>query len=532
MKILAPIVGVASWLVAAACSGDAAADRAIGALVPKDAVVFVRLSSLDDLVAAARECAAPFGAPPELISADQLLSQLGPMAGDTTWVDRRRPLAFVLVAPRAVQPSPVLFVPARDAAKYAASLAAAGMPATAHEGYVALPLAGKYEKPTSPSAWCEAMPDGLVAARVDIAKAAANLGTVIGGGLMAFKAMLGQLPIDGSGVDSKAVADLYISAAQAVLRGGERFELTADVAGGQVALKARLVAKPGSDLDGWSSPPVDLASCAAVLTGRGALDLVAAFDWKTLWPRLEPALDALLDLYPPDVRAVVRRMMQGYHGLYDTIGPVMAAAASFSSDGRIGVLGHLEPPDPSACFAAIDGLVGESWLAAAGISIASHASDGAAGAAVRDYRVAVDPERLPRPAASTEWDLVDRMLSKDGMPVRFASKDRRVVFGLGHCTGEVAASLGASGGSWPKALRPALAYVSDCNPMFAERIDVAAVSRSMAAANPLLGGMLALPADAAADVVVALGIRGAEWRAMLGIDLAGFAELVAPSRRR
>jgi hypothetical protein len=533
MKILVPVGCVAVWVVSAGCgSGSAAADRAIAALVPRDAVVFVRLSSLDDLVAAARACAEPFGAPAELLSADQVLSQLGPMAGDTALIDRRRPLAFALVAPRAVPPSPVLFVPARDAAKYAASLAAVGTQPTVQEGYVALPLAGKYEKPAAPSPFCEAMPDGLVAVRIDVAKAAANLGTVIGGGLMAFKSMLGQLPVDASGVDPAAVADLYISAAQAILRGGETFELTADVAGGQVALKSRLVAKPGSELDGWSSPPVDVAPCAAVLTGRGAIDLVAAFDWKALRPQLEPALDALLDLYPPDVRAAMRSMMQGYEGLYDTIGPVVAAAASFAPDGRIGVLGQLAPPDPSAWLTAIDGLVGQPWLAAAGITIAPQASGGATGAAVRDFRVTVDPQRLARSTTSSGWDLVGKMLGADGVPVRFAAKDRRVAFGLGPRTGDVVASLGADGGAWPKALRPALAFVRDCNPMFAERIDVAALSSYMAAMNPLLAGMLAPPAGAAADIVAALGIRGAEWRAMLSIDLAGFAELVAPARRR
>jgi len=549
---LAPILAGMKALPAASFSllllmigcrgGNEAAERAIAALVPGDAVVFVRLLSIDDLVDTARTSATPFGVPTELIGAEPMLARLGPMGGDTTYVDKKRPIAFALVAPRAVQPTPLVFVPVTDAAKYVASLQGSGMQTFTDGGYVVLPLAGKYEKPAQPSALAANLPAELVVARVDVAKAAQNLGTVIGAGLTAFKAMLSQVDQGNAGVDGAAVADLYIEAAKALLASGQSLELAADAPHGKLAVSARMQMKSGSDLDGWGSAPVDLASFAGKLSPRSAANVVMVADWKALWPRFESMLDAIYDLYPPQGRAAMREMMHGYRELYEAMGPVLVADVDIDGKG-LGMTVHMTPAAAESMFSLFATMARSPQLATFGAEFVPGESGEVDGARFQDHRLRLDFVKfasaisavpVPDSERGEAQAAIERVLGMDGLLMRLAAKGGSAAIGVGHRAADTVAALGKSGGSWPASMRAAMAAVGDCNPMVVECIDFMALFRGMQEWLPGIvpPGLPQFPAGTSADFVIAAGIRGAEWRAHFAMDLVGFGKAMQAASGR
>ncbi len=542
MKVL-PAASFSLLLLMIGCrGGDEAAERAIAALVPADAAVFVRLLSIDDLVDTARTGATPFGVPTELIGADPMLATIGPMGGDTTYVDKKRPIAFALVAPRAVQPIPLVFVPVTDAAKYVASLQGSGIQTFVDGGYVVLPLSGKYEKPAQPSALATNLPAELVVARVDVAKAAQNLGTVIGAGFLAFKTMVSQAETGNAGVDGAAVADLYIEAAKALLASGQSFELAADAPNGKLAVSARMQMKPGSDLDGWGSAPVDLAPFAGKLSPRSAANVVMVADWKALWPRFESMLEPLFDIYPQQGRTAMREMMRGYRELYEAMGPVLAADVDVDAKG-LGMTAHMTPTAAESMFSLFATMTQSSQLATFGVAFTPGETGEVDGARFQDHRLRVDFLKfasaisavpVPESERGKAEDAIARMLGKDGLQMRLAAKGGSAAIGVGHRAADTVAALGRSGGSWPTSMRAAMAAVGDCNPMFVECIDFLAMFRGMQEWIPEMvpPGFPQFSAGTSADFVIAAGIRGAEWRGHFEMDLVGFGEAVRASSRR
>jgi hypothetical protein len=535
-------VSLSFVLVAAACGdkdagrGETASARAAAALVPPDTVAYARFASLDDLVATARKAVSAFGGDASDVDRDELLANLGGMAGDTTQIDAGRAIGVALVAAKATRPAAVVLVPVKDGAKYAASLRANGIEAVIDGGYAVLALGGEYKKPATPSPLANGMPAGLVAVRIDVAKASANLGVMINSGLDVFERQAANEMRRGagaSGVDPEVIAELYADFAKTLLASGSTIDLVVDEADGRASVTATYTAKPGSALDGWSAPPVDLSSFAGKLAGSNAIDVVAVADWARLLPKLEPMMTALLDIYPPAMRETMQGLLQAYPKVYERLGPVIVGGVDFAGGMRVDV--HVAPPDAKALLAEVDALVKRPELAGLGMTISAGAASDDGGVAVRDYELRFDPSRLGS-AAGAEVDderakemakqmtaVFQAMFGSDGVPVRIALADGRGAISVGKSRGDVAKALAPATGTWPAPMQRAMASVSGCNPMFVERFDFAAILRGMSAFAPASerGAIPAPPAGAKADVVVGGGVRGAEWRAFLFLDLAG-----------
>lgn len=527
------------FLFAPACGGGTSTtddDRALAALVPAHTVAWLRVASLEALTAPAREVAAAVGEDATPLSADRLLAQLGGLAGDTQWIDLRRPFAIALCAPKATPPTPVFLVPATDPAKYAASLQGRGLTPVVDGGYVVITMGGKYGKPAAPSQLADGLPVGVLSLRVDVEKVAANLGVPIGAALTAFKAvMAGEMQRANSGIDGEAIADLYVDAVRAVLASTSRLDVSADYGDGRLQFLGSMMAKAGSDMDGWSSAPVDLSTFEGRPSGKGSLELVMAADWAKLWPRLEALTMALFDACPEPVRKPMRDLMAGYLQAYESAGPVLAADGDlFGEDGMHLVL-HAAPPDSKVFLSTLETLMARPELEQVGAKITSVGSADVEGATARDYLMKFDVDKLlGEPAGNAAAQpqaaaVFQRMFGSDGLPLRIAAKGGRAVMTVGKPRQDVASSFAVTGGSWSAATRLALQQVADCNPLLVERLDMAALMGGMAkimAAGATTRPMPELPAGSSADFVMSMGIRGSEWRFGLAFDVVGFSKMM------
>jgi hypothetical protein len=531
-------------MLLAACGSESARDgesasmRAIAGRVPADTVVYARIASLDALVASAGTAVKAFGGDAGTVGRERLLALLGPMAGDTTQIDGSRAIGVALVAAKATRPAPVLFVPVQDGEKYAASLRASGLEPVVDGDYVVVSLGGKYTKPATPSPIATALPPGLLAARIDVALAAANLGVMIQSGLDVAKRELGRQTSQRAGeqgLDGEVLAELYVNFAKSLLTNGTTLDLVVDDAGGVASLVATYTAKAGSELDGWSSPPVDVSSFAGKLTGSAAIDVVAVADWTKLWPRVESIANALFDAYPPAMRRSFQDIMKSYPQLYASIGPVLVGQLDVAETVRVDL--HMAPPDAKAMLAEFDAFAKRPELANLGVMLREAAPADGGAIATRAWTVKLDPDRLAGGAmgdagsqamAQQMSEVVRSLFGDEGLPAQLAATDGRGVFQVGKPTVDTTRALAPASGAWPAAIRPALRVVEGCNPLFVERIDYAAMMRGFLAAMPSVAasGMPKPPADARADVTVGIGVRGAEWRAVLGVDLAGFGAMV------
>lgn len=529
-----------SFVAGAACNGqgpgavDSPSTRAIAALVPADAVAYARIASLDALLATARSAAGAMGAPSTALTREQLLGQLGGMLGDTSLLDGSRTIGVALVAPRGVRPTPVVFLPVTDGAKYAASLKANGLEPVVEGDYVAIPFGGKYGKPTTPSALGTAKTAGLIEVRVDVAKASDNLGVVINSGLDVMRReMAKELSAAGSGIDGEAMVDLYVNGVKAMLAAGATLDLVITETKGILTATASCTAKPGSALDGWSSPPVDLSEFSGALTDKACVDVVATADWSKLWSKMEPMMDALFDIYPPALRKTFQSLMQTYQAVYAMMGPVMVGGLEVAEGMRMDV--HIAPPKGKAMLTELDTLVQRKELADIGVQVTADAA--ASGEGSRAWKVTFDPSRMvgvpadddrSKAVAAEMATMFQKLFGADALPVRAEIRDGRGVIGVGKPLAAAAKPGATAAGAWPARLQPALTALAGCNPMFVERIDFAAMMRGM---GPLMASGRGTPppmppADAKADMVFGGGVRGAEWRLFFSIDLVGFGAMV------
>lgn len=536
----------ASFVAAAACGGKSSVDRDLAGLIPADTVAVARIASIDELERHARDVATAAGESTEQIDAGMWLQQLGGLAGNTELIDRRRPIAFAMSLPRGGQPAPVVLVPTTDGTAYAASLPPLGAQPVVAGGYVAVPLGGKYTKPAAPSTAMDGLPDGLLAVRADLEKITTAFGAPISMALTSSqKMMASQLEKENVGVDGEALAELYVGMARALLEAAKQVELTFDYRDGRLDAFAALTVKPGSDLDGWSSAPVDLSALAGRMSGKGAIEVVVVGDWQKLAPRYEALMAMLLDLYPPKERDLMRTLMGAWPGAYGAMGQALAMEGGLFGEGGIDVVMQMSPPDAAAMAKALDATFSHDALGKLGVSIETKGTAGKDGAVVHDYAVKVDASRLAalaggEPARAARFDgeaVLRAMFGGDELPMRYAGKGNAAMVAIGKASesAEALASLRRSDGAFSQPVQTALARVADCNPLLIERLDIAAIMSSMARLAREMGGPSGMPAPAAgltADIVVSGGIRGNEWRAGFAMDVTGFARLIRSTMPR
>lgn len=523
-------------LLAVACGGDPSTDdRALAALVPENAVAYLRVASIDELTAPARDVMTAAGQDAKQADSARLLAQIGSFAGDTKYIERGRPFAVALSAPKATPPTVLFLVPTSDAAKYAASLTASGLEGVADGSYVVVPLGGKYEKPKATNqlaAKVAAAKPALLSMRVDAAAVATNLGVPIGAALTAAQAaMAKQMAAANTAIDGKAVAETYVNALRTVLASAETLDVRADYRDGQLQFTGSLTAKPGSAMDGFGAAPFDLSKVEGWMTGKKPFEILFVADWAKLWPRFEAMMDALFDLYPPAMRESMRSLMGGYLAVYEKMGPVLAAEGDLFDTKGLAFVAHVMPTDVKALVPLMETMMAKPEIAQLGATLTKVGGSDTDGTTVREYLAKFDFAKLfanmGNGTDKTVATFVEKLFGKDGTPMRFAAKSDHAVMAFGPPREDVAALLATNRGTWSPHARAALRHVGDCNPMAYERIDVAAMMRLM---QELVGGAggrtRTVPADLSASIGVWGGVRDREWRFGAAFDLAGFGKVI------
>jgi hypothetical protein len=115
------------------------------------------------------------------------------------------------------------------------------------------------------------------------------------------------------------------------------------------------------------------------------------------------------------------------------------------------------------------------------------------------------------------------------IPLRIATKNGRAVIAIGaQQDAATMAALDDAARPWSKPVQEALARVADCNPFVVQRVDFGALLVAFSRFAHRLDEtqpMPEYPAGATAAFVFALGIRDAEWRGGVSIDVTGGAQL-------
>jgi hypothetical protein len=324
-------------------------------------------------------------------------------------------------------------------------------------------------------------------------------------------------------------------AARALLASTSAMDLGFDYRDGRLLCAASLTAKAGSDMDGWSSAPIDLSTLSGRLSGKGSIELLMAADWARLWPRMETMLAALYELYPAPARDAMRTLMTSYGPVYEIAGPIVAAEGDVLGDDGMHLVMQMAPRDAKSFLSAIETVMARPECAQIGARFTKVASPDADGAIVREYLLQYDPAKMLGEQASGAQAqkqmtaVVKAMFGGGGMPMRFAAKDGRAVVTLGKPKEDVASSLAGNRGGWSPLTGEALRQVGDCNPMLIERIDMGALMSGMARMMPAGAAgkpMPKVPAGSSADFVFRAGIRDREWRFGLAIDVIGFSKMM------
>jgi hypothetical protein len=304
-------------------------------------------------------------------------------------------------------------------------------------------------------------------------------------------------------------------------------------------LFATLQVKPGSDMDDWSSAPLNTA-LAGPPTGKGTLEFLMAADWQKLWPRVTALIDRFAEVYPKETGDVLRRLGADYAPLYAALGPCLALEGDvFAADAMSMTLG-VSATDATALRKEVDALLGKEHFAKVGITIAEPRTTETAGATITDRQLAIDFGKLASALNLTltgmggisSEQLLQVVFGGPRIPLRVATKSDRGVFVLGkQQDAAIFAALDGKARSWSKPVQDALARVADCNPLLVERIDAVAVMAAFARVARQLDETLPipeLPAGASGNFVVSGGIRGAEWRAGIAFDFAGLVKFLKP----
>lgn len=512
-------------------------------LVPEHTAAILRFASLDSLNRHATELAASVGDTGEEVDARDLLQMLpGQLLGDPRLIDSQKPIVLAITAKRATPPGITALVPTTDTSAYAKSLPAP--PAESQGNYVAVSLFGKYEVASKPSPLLARLSPATLSMAGNVTAFAKHYKVLIDSGLELLAGqMTREMERSNPEMDAEAVADLYLALIHTILESGDSLDLSIDYRDGQLDIATKLGALPGSDLAGWSSPPIDPAPLARGMTGTGSIEVLFQADMEKLEPRYDAMIDTLLDVYPEETRTAMRHLMTSYKDVYGMIGSGMAMEGDVFADGGMRMTAQMMPEDPAALVAKMTAMFANDAMGTLGITSQAPQSSEDGDRKFCDFALTIDANKMlaatgqgaTEPGEATEQQertasIAKAMLGGSAIPIRTAHEQGRLVMALGGDSKQAASdALAATTGSWSPAVQSALRQVEGCNPLVVERIDYAAmmsgVARLMKQASPDMPA-LNIPTDSSANIVVFGGIQGDEWLAGASVDIAGLGRMI------
>lgn len=541
MKMLLPLalflVAPLALLVLAGGGGDdadfAQANADIAQLVPDNCGALIRLRSLDAVTDELDDLGRSVGFGP---SADlrSMLYMLDGMAGDTDLIASDRPIALAVALKRATPPSPILIVPTTDADAYQKTLPASSVAPARAGDYVAVPMGRHYERSTDGAALMAKLPEATLAVHGDIEELTEGFGAVIGLGLSTFeKAMSAAIAESEEDLDGEAIAELYVGVARAVLSSGDTMELGVDIVDGLMKLDVAMVAKPDSEMSGWSAPAADLSGCTGGFDAEGSLEALFVADWKSFWPRYEVLLDGLATMYPPEQAEAMIEISSGYKKVFQSLGPVTAVSGSLFGEQGVDVLMNMRSSDAEGVAAGMSAAMQSGLYDQLGIRFTADEPIEADGVQVTNSALSLDWDKFAALGGQIDSDapraMVEAMFGSDRLPMTVAAKGERVTLAVGQDAPALAPrTVDADGGAWSPEMQAAIERLGRCNPLLIERVDMGEL---MGMAARSMGGP-APPGDLSADVLFYAGIEADTWRLGMTIDFAGMMKMMAGTRPR
>lgn len=530
VSILAVFVTCAA---ASATPGDPAR------LVSRDAVAYVQATSITALESSLRSIVGAIDAE-QAQAIDIRAMLLADFGGDVApdLIDVTKPIGFaVALSPQTMQPVLTMIVPARSADELVKALAASHQPGTVETDgeYVAwhssAPAAPALA--SEPNPFAKGLPKGVLAARIDLAKVIQIYRPMIDAGLdqleQALSATADAMPEQA--IDFEAVFSMYLDGASSILDSAERFELALDMQGSRADLASWLSVAKGSVMDGWSSKePTGVEKFAYLADPRAAYSAVIGLDLAAFLVKAKPMIDAMLQIYPEPVRA----LMAGYMKSADAVAKMIGRAQVMSGDlvnGEMRMTYAIATPDPAALIAEYDRMMKLPEVAAAGMQLEGPKDAEVAGKRVKQYRMKVSADALAKmtgtgtgPEAEAVQKTLQTMYGKDGLSVTLFGGNGLVAMVMGGDDAYLAAALARASGApaaVPASMTASVAALAGQSPCMLARFDVGAITNAMQMMGTLLDGAPA-PAPArpmpAFPIEIRSGIAGVVWSGGVSLD--------------
>jgi hypothetical protein len=337
-------------------------DADFARLVPADAVLVVRLTSVEELLPAVERMRAALAPAAKSWTPHDLLAALD-IPASASLIDPKAPLGFALaVSPERRVATPAFILGSPDPEALVASL---GPPwrerAKVAGGYVGVALAGNYATGEGAAALLEGLPSGLLVARVDIQGLIEAYRPLIDLGLMQGESMLAT-PQGPGPLDVRNFMQSLFELALDFLDSAMRLDVALDVRGSRAKLAASLLTREGSALACWGrSEDVDFEFLARRLDPDAAIQFLSTFNTSGYASQVLDVYRAILDFGLASGKVTARLHEAGAAALEvlkEVQGDLGPTALSSFDIGNTGVRGSFQyaSPSPQVLVERLDGL--------------------------------------------------------------------------------------------------------------------------------------------------------------------------------
>lgn len=522
-------------LLTTSCGGGpevAAADAQIAKLLPDSTVAVMRIASLDQLNKHKRTITEDLGEADDGLGARDALAMAG-LPGDPRLIDSNLPIVMAVTSKRATPPTVTAIVPTTNTEAFVKSLSDMGIVGTVDNNYVAVPVFGQYKRAeTAPTIMANLKP-GTLSIHADVEALAKTYKVMINSGIEIFEQQITAfMEMENPNLDGEVMAQIYGSMGRAISESAKTVGLSVNYKNGKLAVDVDIDALPGSAMAGWSSPAIDLSPLAVGMTGKGSIETVFQMNMEKIMPRFNDMIEAVADVYPEDFKVVIDALMSSYEAIYEQIESGFVMEGDLFGEDGVRMTTHMMPKDPAKYVDLILDMLKSDPMKTIGLTVAAPQTSTDGDTKICDINIAIDSKKLmavagPEGAQTEQTSQAFKAMFADGFNIRIAQRGERVVmtFGKGR---ETAASttLDADQGTWSPAMEAAMERLDGCNPMFAQRTDMARMMSGVFATMAKSGMRIPpIPKNASANMLIYGGINGDAWRGGMQFDIAGLAEL-------
>jgi general secretion pathway protein G len=508
-------------------------------LLPDDAVLLVRLESVDALLELVNRFGAASGAP--AFTASELLSDLN-LSGDTEQVDSGRPLWFSMTLSQASVPAMTMVLPARDAQALAASLEASEQgKSVAAGGYVGFSSAADYTLAAEPSSLPSKLRPGLISLHLDLAELIEVYRPFIETGLDSAETMVDEFAPPTGGPDMAPVVEAYVDLAWDLVDSADQLDLALARNGPLLELQGSLSTLEGSPLAGWGSgPPIELPLWPAQIDPNATISMASAGNWAHIMQRMKPMTEVSLGMYPEGMRQLLRECLSASEAMYALMGPSFASFDFGPGGMRGGYIVNCEKP--AELLGLVTALMGKmpSGEESLGISFSAPEPVTIDKLQAQRFHLEIDPAALAR--ASMEQPLAEvdveefqqsmaQLWGEHGLDLTLATHSKSVAIAFGGDEAFVRSVLVERGeaSSLPPELQRALSAVKGANTAAVYRFDLGRMFEQIGELERAMGvpstGISEMP-DSSLPLCAWGTVRGPVWSSGVAVDLDSLVAFV------